>query len=258
MQRGKVIGAIVLIAAIGIIVARFPSQGDRAGDESDRTSSSSPAPASREGGATATGLSSTAAGSVAEGLREYRVDAAGSEVYWRIYKAGAMARLGHNHVISMVSFTGSILLGDDPAAAQWDLQFPVADLVIDDPALRSRYGEDFASVPSENDKAGTKTNMLKEEVLNGAEFPVISLQGTGFSGTLAAAELPMTISMLGRTINQVFPASISIEADSIIVTGEYSLTHADLGLTPFVAVPGLLSVGDAIDFTYRIRAVAVD
>jgi len=258
MQRGKVIGAIVLIAAIGVIVARFPSQGDRAGNASQGNASSSQGAASGERGATATDLAAPAPGIAAEGLREYRVDAAGSEVYWRIYKAGAMARLGHNHVISMVRFEGSIHLGDDPATAQWDLQFPVADLVIDDPALRLRYGEDFASVPSENDKAGTKTNMLKEEVLNGAEFPVISLRGTGFSGTLAAAELPMTISMLGRTIDQVFPAAISVSGDDITVSGETSLTHADLGLTPFVAVPGLLSVGEAIDFTYRIHAVAVD
>jgi hypothetical protein len=68
--------------------------------------------------------------------------------------------------------------------------------------------------------------------------------------------LPVSIEMLGRTIEQSFPATISIEADSLTVTGEYRLTHEDLGLQPFTALGGLMAVGENIDFTYRIHAIA--
>ena len=31
----------------------------------------------------------------------YQVDAGASDIHWRVYKAGALSRLGHNHVISV-------------------------------------------------------------------------------------------------------------------------------------------------------------
>jgi len=191
-------------------------------------------------------------------LRAFTIDPEASEVYWRIYRAGAAARLGHNHVISMGEMEGTVLVGEDPASAQWSLSFPVAGLVVDEPALRARYGEDFESVPSDDDKAGTRTNMLTEGVLNGDVFPEIRLSGTGFSGTTTDARLPVTIEMLGRSVEQTFPASVVFGDDSVTVSGELRLTHADLGMEPFSIFGGLMAVGEDIDFTYRIHAVAGD
>jgi hypothetical protein len=68
--------------------------------------------------------------------------------------------------------------------------------------------------------------------------------------------LPVTIEILGRTIEQSFPAAIEISGDSLTVTGEYRLTHEDLGMEPFSAFGGIIAVGNDIDFSYRIHAVA--
>lgn len=244
MHRGKIIGAIVLVVAIGLIVAQ------RTSDQDEITTTGADAPAAAVSSMAAlaawpTGVSDS-----------YTVDAAQTEVYWRIYRAGAMASLGHNHVISVGQLEGSVSTGDDPSTAQWDLVIPVNGLTIDDPEIRARYGEDFESVPSEEDKAGTKENMLTEDLLNGAVYPAISLTGRGVLGTLETASLPVTIELAGNSIETAFPASVSIDGNSVTIEGEVRMTHEDLGLVPFSIFGGAMAVGDDIDFSYRIRAVA--
>lgn len=263
MNRGKVIGAIVLVGVIGLVIAQRIGEPDGDITGGDTT-------ARDQGGAAGTVAGQVANGAAGAGIdagaseafpapgevRVYTIDAAQSELHWRIYRAGAMARLGHNHVISIEEFEGSVTLASALADSAWELSFQVADLIIDDPALRARYGEDFESEPSEDDKAGTKTNMLTDRVLNGEMYSEIRLTGEGVTGSLASAQLPVSIQMLGRTIEQSFPASISVTADAITVEGEYRLTHADLGMEPFSLFGGVISVGEDLDFSYRIHAVA--
>ena len=118
--------------------------------------------------------------SAQDAAERYVVDAAQSDVHWLVYKAGALARLGHNHTIAVGDLSGNVTVNrDDSAKSQFDLQFSVADLVVDDPALRGTLGEEFASVPKADDIAGTRTNMLSERVLDGEKHPQIRIVGTG-------------------------------------------------------------------------------
>lgn len=253
MKRGTVIGAVVLTGAIALVVAQ--QLGEPGGETPAPGADIVVAQADRvpaAGGAAAGEAALPGPGEV----RVYTIDPSQTEIHWRLYRGGAAARLGHNHVISVGEIEGGARVTADLAAAEWELSFPVEGLVIDDPEIRARYGEDFESVPSEEDKAGTRTNMLTDRVLNGPMFPEIRLVGSGVSGPLDDARLPVTIEMLGQTIEQSFPAAVSIYADSLTVTGEYRLTHEDLGLAPFTAFGGIMAVGDDIDFTYRIHAIA--
>jgi len=264
MKRGKLIGAVVLVGVIGLIIAL--QRGEPVNDITNGDSGATIEPPTagsligQTGAGGANSLQVELSGNAnlpGEGeVRVYTIDAAQSEIYWRIYRSGALARLGHNHVISISELNGSVTLGSDLAIAEWNLSFPVDSLIIDEPELRARYGEDFESVPSENDKTGTKRNMMTDRVLNGEVYTEIELSGTGVTGPLDNAELPVSIQMLGRTIAQSFPAAISIGADTLTVTGEYGLTHEDLGMEPFSAFGGAIAVGAEIDFTYRIYAVA--
>ena len=45
--------------------------------------------------------------------------------------------------------------------------------------LRSTLGADFASVPTADDIAGTRSNMLGDKVLDGEKHPRIRIAGTG-------------------------------------------------------------------------------
>lgn len=251
MKRGKIIGAVVLVVAIVLVIAQLLRD-----PTAEPGASGAMAPALPQANSGEVSALPDDVGLADGETRVYTVDAAQSEVYWRIYRAGALASFGHSHVISIGEMNGTVTLNSDLSAAEWSLSFPVAGLVIDDPELRSRYGEEFESVPSDDDKAGTRTNMLTDRVLNGDLYTEIRLTGTGVDGSLANAALPVSIEILGRTIEQVFPASITIGADALTVEGEYRLTHADLGMEPFTAFGGAVAVGEDIDLSYRLHAVA--
>lgn len=189
----------------------------------------------------------------------YVVDPASSEVYWKISKAGLMARFGHNHVISAETFSGTVTLDpENLSASRFELEIPVAELVIDDPELRARFGEDFASVPSEEDKAGTRRNMLSEQLLKGDEYPYVRVRGSGPESAGVPGMLPVEIEIVGRTVQLELPGEVVLGDGFVEASGEFALEHADLGLTPFSALGGALQVGPTIEFSYRIRAVRQD
>lgn len=187
----------------------------------------------------------------------YAIDA-GSEIHWRIYKAGAFARFGHNHVIAVPYPSGRIVLADTLPDSRVELVFRADALVIDDPELRARYGEDFASVPTAEDISGTRGNMLGEDVLNAESFPEIHIVGTGLSGTGTGQSIRLTITLLGHEVATTVPVDITIDGDTISAGGDFRLTHEDLGMTPFSVMMGALQVAPEIDFTYRIHATRID
>jgi hypothetical protein len=189
------------------------------------------------------------------GVSVYVIDGAASEIHWRVYKAGAFARFGHNHVIAIADPSGRIQMAATPAASSFTLGFGVADLVIDDPALRARYGEDFASEPSAEDIAGTRRNMLTEPVLNGDVFPTITVTGSGLTGFGMNQKIDLAIELLGRVVNVTVPVDVSSAAGALDIKAEFRLTHEDLGMTPFSVMMGALQVGDDLDFTIAIHAV---
>lgn len=201
-------------------------------------------------------LPALAAPCLAQSPGVYTIDSEASEIHWRIYKAGAFARFGHNHVVAIAQPTGTVEVAADPADSSVNIEFNVAQLSIDDPVLRSRYGEDFASEPSPEDIAGTRTNMLTEQVLNGEVFPSISLTGTQLSGTGEDQTIELTISLLGRSVAVTVPVDVSFDAARLRAQADFRLMHEDLGMEPFSVMMGALQVAPEIDFTVDIRASA--
>lgn len=190
----------------------------------------------------------------AAGDEIYRVDDEGSDVHWRIYSAGALARVGHNHVIAAGQLSGMATVAD--GRASFEVEIPVDSLVVDDPELRARYGEAFSSKPSEDDIAGTKRNMLGERVLDAANHPLIRIVGSG-PVEPGATMLDVTFEIRGHATRHTVPATVSVTDDAIVAEGEFQLTHEQLGLEPFSVMLGALQVAEPIDFTYRLRAVRV-
>ncbi len=201
------------------------------------------------------GLLATGSAPAQDSAQRYVVDAAQSEVYWLVSKAGALARLGHNHTVAIGDLRGNVTVNSaDLAKSQFDLEFTVASLVIDNAALRGRLGPDFASVPSENDIAGTRKNMLSERVLDGEKYPQIRITGVGPVAAGGKNELSVKIEMLGRTIDLKVPTEVTIEGERLSAKGEFELDHADLGMKPFTALAGALQVGETLSFTYDVTA----
>lgn len=183
----------------------------------------------------------------------YRLDPTASDLHWRVYSAGAFARLGHDHVISAAGLTGSAAASAAEGTVRFELEIPVMELVVDDPALRARYGDAFATEPSPDDIAGTRRNMLGDAVLDAERHPSIRVSGTG---PLRAGEvtLDLTVELVGRTAELTVPARVTLDDVALEAEGEFELTHTALGMRPFRVMMGALQVADRMDFTYRVRA----
>jgi hypothetical protein len=52
------------------------------------------------------------------------------------------------------------------------------------------------------------------------------------------------------------PTTVEIRGDELTASGEFELTHAALGMTPFSVMLGALQVADKMKFVYRIHATA--
>jgi polyisoprenoid-binding protein YceI len=190
-----------------------------------------------------------------EAERTYSVDPAASDVHWLVYKAGALARLGHNHTIAVGDLRGTVRTNAaDVAASQFELEFNVASLVVDDPALRKTLGADFESVPSAKDIEGTKGNMLGDRVLSGDKFPKIRIVGNGPVARDGAQVLTVKVELLGRTVDLTVPTQVTIDDQLVKATGEFELNHADLGMKPFSVMAGALQVGEKLSFSYSVTA----
>jgi polyisoprenoid-binding protein YceI len=185
----------------------------------------------------------------------YTIDAAASDVHWLVYKAGAFARLGHNHVIAARGLTGSVTVDDgNLSRSSFEIVIPVAELTIDEPALRAGLGADFASVPTADDVAGTRRNMLSERVLAGDTYSTIRITGRGPEGATNAQTLKLTVELLGRAVDLTVPTKVEVTADGVVATGQFELNHADLGMQPFTVMMGALQVGEKLSFSYRVVA----
>jgi hypothetical protein len=185
----------------------------------------------------------------------YRIDPARSEVRILAYRAGPLARFGHNHVLLVHALEGELWLPQDPAAARFRLSFPVAELAVDEPAARAAEGEEFASEPSPEDVAGTRGNLLGPALLDSAHYPRVRLDG-------AAARLPVglvaraTFGVRDRTLELEVPVEVAPAPGELVVRGGFTVLQSALGLTPFSVGLGALRVRDDLAVRFRLVAVA--
>lgn len=188
----------------------------------------------------------------------YKIDLDKSDIHWLVYKTGLFARFGHDHVISVGKLTGDVYVAQNLADSRFDLRIPVADLVVDDTALRAKQGKEFAKQPSAKDIAGTRHNMLSESLLDAAKYPTLKITGTGPTGAAGHQQLHLTIDIVGKTVHVTVPTEVRVDGDRLEASGKFQLTHSELGLTPFSAAGGALRVAQKMEFTYRVTAQRVD
>jgi len=185
----------------------------------------------------------------------YQVDPRASDVRLLVYRDGVLSTFGHNHVVSLREFTGTIRLQPKLAQSRIELDIPVDRIIVDDAEVRREEGQDFASQPSEGDIAGTRTNMLSAALLNAARFPAIKVIGTsGPVDANNAAMIEISAQLVGQEVKLSLPATLKIEGDQLEASGEVALSHKQLGLKPFSALLGSLRVAEQMKFKYRIRA----
>jgi len=184
----------------------------------------------------------------------YQLDPARSKVHVYVFRGGAAARAGHNHILSAPHFAGYAFApaGSPPSKARFDLRVPLAMMTIDDPALRANTGGGFAGERSQDDIEGTQRNMLGPKGLDAERYPYLDVRSTTISGDwpILVAEVDVTIK--GATHRQPVMLRVDRDDESLKVSGTMVLRHTDFGLEPYSVLGGLLAVQDALAIDFEL------
>lgn len=187
----------------------------------------------------------------------YRVDSDASWLRVLAYPDGPLKRFGHSHVISHHSIAGSVDVAPNPLDSSIMLEISVADFAVDDAAMRTLEGEEFEGEIPQKDIDGTKANMLGEKLLNGEQFATIRIQSSEITGDLPNVNIVASVFVTGTEQTVTFPANIELSDDAFLASGQLEITHGELGLAPFTAMGGALSVGDLLILKYEISGKRV-
>jgi hypothetical protein len=186
----------------------------------------------------------------------YRIDSAQSELRVLVYRAGPMASLGHNHVISCRCLEGWATFRGDASSAAFALSLPVTAFVVDDPALRREEGSDFAGDVTDDARAGTLHNMLGPAVLDAANVPAIRISSVEVAAAAGSLQARVALEVGGHESTLVVPFALDALPGRLVARGELTLTQSSLGLTPFSVFLGALTVQDELRVRFIFVAVA--
>lgn len=182
----------------------------------------------------------------------YLLDGKDSLVTIRVYRAGPLARLGHDHVVASRDIRGLAAWSSGMVIARADLVMPLATLSVDEAELRAAAG--LESGPSEEDIAGTYTNMLAS--LEAQAFPEAIIRVTG-AIAVPDTRLAVEVALHGMTRRYDVPVELSVSETGFEVAGAFELLQSEFGIVPYSIFGGALSVADRLDVAFRLRGTRV-
>lgn len=185
----------------------------------------------------------------------YTIDAERSAILLQVYRDGALARFGHNHVIAVTQLRGTIFREANIAQSDVELSFPAAGLLVDSADDRAQAGPDFPGVLPPETIAGTRQHMLGPQLLAAEQYPQIMLRTIAVSGQWPELQLIVEIKL--REFTSQLPLSVHMTEleNTLIADGAVSLSQVQLGLKPYSVLGGGLRVADKIDAQFHLIAV---
>lgn len=178
------------------------------------------------------------------GKKVYRIDAAQSLITITVRRGGALARLGHDHVVASRTLEGFVA----PDANRADFHFRLDQMSVDEPALRIAAGLD--TQPSADAIEGTRTNMLNR-VLEAERFPVVLLHVERLG---AADKVRLSVTLHGVTRSFDVPTRIALAKGTLTASGELRLLQTEFGITPMSVMGGAMTVQDPMELAFKIVA----
>jgi hypothetical protein len=188
------------------------------------------------------------------GARELHVVPEESLLQVFVYRGGAMARLGHNHVIASHQLAGSVYVTSEATQTRFDISFPVNELTVDEPALREQAGPDFAPTVPQSARDGTHGNLVSEALLDSAHYPAIRLRATDVIEAAGGYDMGVEIAIKDQVRTVRVPVAVERQGGSLVASGEFPLKQSELGLKPFSAAMGALVVVDGVVVRFRVTA----
>ena len=197
----------------------------------------------------------------------YQILAQASILTILVYRGGALASAGHNHVIASHDLSGTIYVPPTILESSFEVHVPVDTLTVDEAALRAQQpAAEFPADVSESAREGTRRNMLGEALLDAQRNPEIVLRALQLeraapgAADSAAVLAHVQSTVRGQLRSFTVPVRYRLAGDgSLEAAGEFPLRQSELGLTPFSAMLGALQVQDEMRVSFHIvaRAAAI-
>ncbi|NNM61452.1 MAG: YceI family protein [Steroidobacteraceae bacterium] len=184
----------------------------------------------------------------------YRIDARRSSLRILVYRAGPMAALGHDHVITNDALSGWIRLARPLTASTFRIVVPAASFVVDDAAARRAAGPDFASTVSASAKQGTRKHMLGSALLDARRYPLIVVRSIAIDGEAPRLRALMAVRVAGHEARISVPFEFKLGRRRVVASASFALRQTTLGLTPYSVMLGALRVRDEIRLKIAIVA----
>lgn len=162
-----------------------------------------------------------------------------------VRRGGALARLGHDHVVASRSLQGVVA----PALGRAQFRFRLDEMSVDEAGLRQAAG--LTTTPSADAIAGTRHNMLVR-VLEAERYPWVSIDARR-TGDKQVFDADITLHGVTRTVH--LPVRIEQAANGRLqASGSLLLKQSDFGIVPFAVLGGAMAVQDQMELAFRITA----
>ena len=196
----------------------------------------------------------TEPGTIPAGVRELHVVPEDSLLQILVHRGGAMARLGHNHVIASHELTGTLYVTDVATQTRFDISFPVDDLTVDEPQLRELAGPDFPPNVPQSARDGTHVNLLSDALLDAARYPTIRLRAIDVIEAADGYDMGVEISIKDQVRTVRVPVTVERSGGVMKASGEFPLKQSELGLKPYSFGMGALVVLDDMQVKFSVTA----
>jgi polyisoprenoid-binding protein YceI len=147
-------------------------------------------------------------------------------------RTGAAAKAGHDLVIEVTAWEGTLRVGDDPADASVELE-------ADATSLHVREGRGGMQSLGDDDKADIRTT-IHDDVLKGRAIAFRSTAVTGADGQLAVQG---ELTLAGTTRPLAFDLTVG---DDGRLSGAAVVKQTDWGMKPYSTLFGALKVADEV------------
>ena len=163
-----------------------------------------------------------------------------------VRRGGALARLGHDHVVASRSLQGVVA----PALGRAQFRFRLDEMSVDEASLRQAAG--LTTTPSADAIAGTRHNMLVR-VLEAERYPWVSI-AVRRTDDKQVFDADITLHGVTRTVQ--LPVRVEQAADGrrLQASGSLLLKQSDFGIVPFAVLGGAMAVQDQMELAFRITA----
>ncbi|MGE0790576.1 MAG: YceI family protein [Sandaracinaceae bacterium] len=180
----------------------------------------------------------------------YRVAPDQSVLYVQVFKDDGTVGSGfaHDHVVRATAWSGRARFDPQRPSCDVEIRVPVAQLAVDEPAMRRRVGYDGDL--DDDQRADVRESMLGEGQLDADAHPTIDIRVDRCSRMDEQRfRAPVTVTVRGHRATSNVVLRIAFDHDGRMrMRARFSLRHRDLGMEPYSAALGAVRNADPIRF----------